>query len=582
MGNPASTPPKQGRTNAPARIAQWFLILACALECVVLAFLLLLSLTYTSELERKGEAVGAANMRELFTFHHGAPSAGLILGILIVFAGFLLVAQFVGRISHKNLLKLLIITVLAIQLVWIASLELTAFWYPDSESLMDGANALVTGRLDQFAPNYCQLPENAQICAQRPPTVPIAYRYFSLYPFQTGPMMWYVFVAWIFGANNVIAFQMLNAIAITGLVALLWRLGVLLGLNETGESVLAALVLTCVPLLTFAAFVYPNAVGFTITILGVVVIAQSFLAKRVWVSVLSLFGGFLICGIGIVFKSTFIIVLLAAFIAVILAILVNGQWWRGLVSLIGLICANGLTQLPLRLVQHLTHQNFGKGMPMSSWLLLGLSQDNNASPGWWTMQAIQTFDKARGNYALQSEMIREALSHRLRYMQNNPSYAWQFFNEKLASEWADPTFMTLLYSQQGSSAHHFTGLPQWLLTGENYHRIFSFENTMQSTVYMLGLIGIIATLAMAIRALMSKSTAPHADVTMFVRAFMCASFLGGFICYVFWEAKGIYTLPFYILLLPLAAYGAQASLRAITMLFHRYKRIGGQCSGMED
>ncbi len=33
--------------------------------------------------------------------------------------------------------------------------------------------------------------------------------------------------------------------------------------------------------------------------------------------------------------------------------------------------------------------------------------------------------------------------------------------------------------------------------------------------------------------------------------------LGGFLCYLFWEAKGIYTLPFYLLLFPLAAYGVQ-------------------------
>ena len=49
---------------------------------------------------------------------------------------------------------------------------------------------------------------------------------------------------------------------------------------------------------------------------------------------------------------------------------------------------------------------------------------------------------------------------------------------------------------------------------------------------------------------------------MFARTFLAAAFLGGFLCYVFWEAKGIYTLPFYLLLFPLAAYGVQTTIRA--------------------
>ncbi len=49
---------------------------------------------------------------------------------------------------------------------------------------------------------------------------------------------------------------------------------------------------------------------------------------------------------------------------------------------------------------------------------------------------------------------------------------------------------------------------------------------------------------------------------MFARTFLCAAFLGGFLCYLFWEAKGIYTLPFYLLLFPLAAYGMQTIMRA--------------------
>lgn len=567
------------RTILPA-VPRWMLALAYIVECVVLAFLFILSLTYTCEAQRKSDVLGAASVTELFTMHHGVPSLTLILGVAAVFAALLLIAQFASRVQRGNLLRFLVITVLAIQIVWIAALELTAFWYPDSESLMDAANALVNGHSNQFAPDYCQLRANAEACAHRPQSLPLAHRYFSLYPFQTGPLVWYVFVAWIFGANNVIAFQILNAVAVTGLVAALWRIGTLIGLDDSGRAVLTALTLTCVPLLMFATFVYPNAVGFTIALAGVALIGQAFLANHAWSGATMLLGGFLICGIGIMFKSTFIIIVLAAFIAVLLTMLLNKRWWQAPVALVGLLLAQVLSKLPLHIIQHVTGQQFGKGMPMSSWLLLGLSHEETASPGWWTMAAIHTFDKAHGDYATQADLIQEALTSRLRYFGQHPSQAWQFFNEKLATEWADPTFMTVTYSQLGPSAHEFTGLPKWLLTGENDSRLFSFENAMQSLVYVLALIGTIAMLVAVLRSLLSKqdvyTTDAHtnllpADAKMFARTFICAAFLGGFICYVFWEAKGIYTLPFYLLLLPVAAYGTQ-SCRAGTRWFVRYNR----------
>jgi len=44
---------------------------------------------------------------------------------------------------------------------------------------------------------------------------------------------------------------------------------------------------------------------------------------------------------------------------------------------------------------------------------------------------------------------------------------------------------------------------------------------------------------------------------IFTRVLLCASFIGGFLCYLFWEAKSIYTLPFFLLLIPMAACGVQ-------------------------
>lgn len=118
--------------------------------------------------------------------------------------------------------------------------------------------------------------------------------------------------------------------------------------------------------------------------------------------------------------------------------------------------------------------------------------------------------------------------------------------------------MTSVYSQLGSSAHGFTGLPEWLLSGTGAARLTTYENVSQTVLYALALTGVIAMLISVVR----SAARPMEDATAFARTFLCAAFLGGFLCYLFWEAKGIYTLPFYLLLFPLAAYGMQTIMRA--------------------
>lgn len=80
---------------------------------------------------------------------------------------------------------------------------------------------------------------------------------------------------------------------------------------------------------------------------------------------------------------------------------------------------------------------------------------------------------------------------------------------------------------------------------------------MQSITYLFAFIGVIGFIVATAR-LRSTTAHGHAQhVMLFSRTFFSAAFLGGVICFTFWEAKSIYTLPFFLMLLPVAAYGMQ-------------------------
>lgn len=117
--------------------------------------------------------------------------------------------------------------------------------------------------------------------------------------------------------------------------------------------------------------------------------------------------------------------------------------------------------------------------------------------------------------------------------------------------------MTSLYSEIGDSARHFSGLGSFLLIGRGSEILLRYENVFQTVVYLLALVGLIGLIHSMMR---EKAIGDHAS-QIYARVLVCASFIGGFLCYLFWEAKGIYTLPFFILLLPVAAYGIQSLIR---------------------
>ncbi|MDY3690240.1 MAG: hypothetical protein SO032_07200 [Bifidobacterium pseudolongum] len=536
-------------------------------EAAVVALLLVLSLIFTCVFKH-GNGVGPTNITERADYHFRVPSFAFIGGCILLFMALMCIIHGVAQIKQRRLLLLLLTFVTITQILWIAALELTSYGYPDSQSLIDGADALINGDIARYYPTFCQPRTQSELCMARPHAVPSPHAYFSYYPFQTGPMLWYVFAGSIFGSHNIIAFQILNAFAITGLVAALWRLGTLIGLDDAGHAALATLLATCVPLLMFATFVYPNAVGFSITVAGVVLIAQAFRVQHAWQCVLALVGGFLVCGIGVILKSTFIILMLAVIIGIVLVVVANRKWWQGAVAIVSFGAAYMITKLPLRIIEHITHQNFGKGMPMLSWITLGLNEREPTMPGWWTGIPLHTFHETHGDYARQSQVAKDFVMERMQYFAHNPGDGTRFFSEKLASEWAEPTFMTSLYSQYGSSAHGFSGLPQWLLSGTGAARLTSYENIAQTVLYALALAGVVAMLTSVVR----SAKHPMEDSTIFARTFLCAAFLGGFLCYLFWEAKGIYTLPFYLLLFPLAAYGVQIIKRDSRFMRHTHSR----------
>ena len=535
-------------------------IIAYAIEIAVVAFLFILSIVFTPIFLRVGEGYGPIHLSENQDYHFGTPSTMFVVGFLMLFLFFLMSSVILARVRGHWMLSVLLIYAFLVQVLWIASLSMISYMYPDSVSLSNAAVALLQGDDDcrQYAVGVdACMSEEAFSQSQQ---------YFSWYPFQAGPLMWYMIIFHIFGSRNVIAFQVVNACFITVFIAVLWRFGTHIGLRNEGRAAFASLSATCMPLMMFAAFVYPNAIGLTIVMSGLLLAAEAFSMKHAWSSVLALVSAFVLCGVGMVFKTTFQILVIAGVIASLFAIWKSRRYWQLPVVLAAVFVAKRILDWPTQWLERVTGLDFGKGMPMSAWIAIGLGQPKNMPAGWWSPEMLQMFMRVDGDYSKQSEIAMGTVRQRLTDMLNNPAAGRQFFVHKLASEWAEPTFMTSLYSELGeSSINQNAGISSEVLHGSLTIPLLRYQNVSQSLIYFLALIGI----AVLIRKIHREKTQSMDPAEIFSSVLLSTSFIGGFLCYVFWEAKGIYTLPFYLMLLPFAALGLQQSSNMLSGLSRR-------------
>lgn len=154
--------------------------------------------------------------------------------------------------------------------------------------------------------------------------------------------------------------------------------------------------------------------------------------------------------------------------------------------------------------------------------------------------------QTEGDMALQSKESFRRIGTRLSEFAAESSVAAAFFAEKLSTEWCDPTFESLHYSGLNVRADG-TPFDPYAALGIDYpalEALVSWDG-YQSAVYFGAFLGFLRLLR-------------HGDESG-MGTLLAAVFLAGFGCYLLWEAKGICTLPFFFMLMPVAAFGIEGS-----------------------
>lgn len=175
-----------------------------------------------------------------------------------------------------------------------------------------------------------------------------------------------------------------------------------------------------------------------------------------------------------------------------------------------------------------------KGAPMILTLAMGM-QDNDGGPGTYNNYQTSTLGSVDFDRDAASEIARKNLDENLTYFAEKPSYAYWFFKTKLAMQWTEPSFETLL------STHSFDEdlpVPEWIWEiyyGKYHDPLLDFSDRYQSVVY-LGFLFFIPVFW--------KKRRENAAVYI-----PLITIVGGFLFSIIWEAQCRYVLPYYMFML---------------------------------
>ncbi len=371
-------------------------------------------------------------------------------------------------------------------------------------------------------------------------TVPGAY--LNMCPNQWGIVFILYLSSFLFGDFNYLAFQLTNVLCLVWFYRSLTKLcddiSAESGMPRIGNGLLV-LGLLFFPLILYSNFIYGTIVGLALSAAAFVQVNE--LRKQFrWRLVIS--SCLLLFAATIVKQNNMILGM--AYVCVLLIYMVEKRGWKLIVPCLGLIAVIFLNGTVAHfLVTSVTGQKEWEdsGIPSIAYATMGLQENSTQYDGWrnnynWGSYAANGFS----NQA-EADSARKDLEKRIEEFARDPGYALRFFAGKNASQWNNPDFQCFWVSQIRGTASAAFMSPGWI------SQIFHLKG-MTALSTFLNRLQFIILLGAVLFILFDQQKG-------FVSLGICFIFIGGFVFHTFWEAKGQFTLPYFVMLFPFSAPG---------------------------
>ena len=413
---------------------------------------------------------------------------------------------------------LLMAVVLLLGVAFILSVKLAAPWYSDSYQLLYAAERAAVGDYAAFDAYFCRFPFQlgyvlyVELCfrlmGSLMPGLPAGYYRLAL---QGLNLLW----------------LMLSYHALIQLVWQLFR-------NRRVQKITAILLLLCLPPVLSCTFLYGNIPGFALGTISLWMFAAFSRERRLWQGLLCA----LSMGLAVVMKLNMMIFFAALAIVWLLELLRKRSLQSLVCLLLTVASVLGLSGLPQTVYERRSGLSFGEGIPMVAWLAMGMEQ-GHAGPGWYKEDhTVDAFMESGMDSEKTAEKAWQTVKSRAGYFADNPGEALKFFSGKLRSQWNEPTYESLWINQVQLS-YGEKGFLYELFCDEGKQETRWGMNQYQQLIFLGALLACVF--------LWHRRELLQCLPLLVV--------LGGILYHLLFEAKSQYALPYFVLMIPVAAYG---------------------------
>ena len=387
----------------------------------------------------------------------------------------------------------------------------------------------------------------AQAFAKGDYTMLDAGGYLAVYPHQLGLVAYFQLLNAFAGPNTYLLIQVCNVFALMACYYLLYRItGQLFGAGNV--SVLCILLLFgCIQPLFYVSFAYGNLVGLAAA-LGAIYFQLRYFAERK--RSLALLSAGLIA-LSIALRSNHLVFLIAMAIFYLAdAIFEKKRFSYCMVLLVFL--ANVLLAGLVNLGYHLASgREITKGMPKALWIAMGMQEGERAS-GWYNEYSLALYRKTGCDDDAARQQAQKDIAARLEAFAERPGEAAAFYYRKTASMWNNPDYQAFWVNLDNRPSNIW-GSPfgaKPISGGSQFSSRRLYEHISEHHFSRRA-----ALFSVKLEEELSAADDSGRGLSR------------GFLFHLFWEAKGQYALPYFLLLLPYASAGWMRFLEAVQHKF---------------
>ena len=364
--------------------------------------------------------------------------------------------------------------------------------------------------------------------------------YLSMYPNQTGLLLLELLLTKLFGGMNYVVFEAMNGEAYIATLLLLPALAGKLGATPFEKLMTLLAGLFTLPLLFYTSFQYGNLLGLALA-LGAMYFELNYVEHhRVRDLVLTV----LLIVVASAVKNNYLIFLVAIVLHALAEALRKKQVRNALLAVLVIAVYALQSWGTTAALEHKTGGDLSNGVSTMAFVAMGLQVNPVKCDGWYNEFNKESYIESGYDAEKQGEIAKQSISDSVTYLKS-PGNAGRFFLRKNASQWADPLFQSLWTSQVRQTQNERPGWLQRVLSPKGSTALGQFLDVLQFWAYAGALFYLIFG---------------RRKEGFFESLLLQITVLGGFVFHCVWEAKGQYTISYFVLLLPLAVLGFDALL----------------------